>query len=104
VVGSQLGVGPFVEVGRQIFDGEGNTTATATASLNGKTLPPLTLRGKYTVNADCTGSLTLEVSPVNVRTGANFVITDAGREFRAIVTDEGVALTVVGKKQFADEE
>jgi hypothetical protein len=52
--------GPFAEVGRQTFDGKGNTDATATASANGN-IAQLTLQGTYVVNPDCTGSMTLFV-------------------------------------------
>jgi hypothetical protein len=52
--------GPFAEVGRQTFDGNGNTDATATASPNGN-IVKLTLQGTYVVNPDCTGSMTLYV-------------------------------------------
>src|SRR5215831_10182015 len=54
IVGT-LPAGPFAEVGRQTFDGDGYTAATATASVNGNSFP-VTLEGKYTVNPNCTGS------------------------------------------------
>ena len=41
--------GPFAEVGRQTFDGTGNTEATATTSSNGN-IAPETIKGTYTVN------------------------------------------------------
>ena len=54
--------GPFGEVGRQTFDGKGHTTAAATTSSNGN-IQPVTIEGTYTVKPDCTGSMTLNVSP-----------------------------------------
>ena len=95
--------GPFVQVGRQTFDGKGNTTATAITSVNGNSFP-VTIKGTYTVNPDCTGSLTLNVSPLDITVHADFVITDGGAEFRGMVTDSGSAVTVVGRKQFRSEE
>lgn len=92
----------FAQVGRQIFDGKGNTEATATTSVNGATFP-VTVRGTYTVNADCTGSLTIHVSPVGITVHADFVIVSDGAEFRGIVTDSGSAVTVVAKRQFRSE-
>jgi hypothetical protein len=89
----------FAQVGRQTFDGNGNTDATATTSINGASFP-VTIKGTYTVNADCTGSLTLQVSPVGLTVHADFVIASDGAEFRAIVTDPGSVVTVVAKKQF----
>jgi hypothetical protein len=104
-VGTLIGpeAGPFVQVGRQTFDGKDNTNATATTSLNGNSFP-VTINGTYSVNPDFTGSMTLNVSPVGVTVHADFVITSNGTEFRGMVTDLGSAVTVVGKKQFRTEE
>ena len=92
----------FAQVGRQTFDGKGNTEATATTSVNGASFP-VTIKGTYTVNPDCTGFLTLHVSPVGITVHADFVIVSDGEEFRAIVTDPGSVVTVVAKKQFRKE-
>jgi hypothetical protein len=91
--------GPFAEVGRQTFDGKGNTEGTATLSANGN-INKVTIEGTYTVNADCTGSMTLNVSPLGVTVHADFVIEDDGAELRAIVTDSGLVESRVYKKQF----
>jgi len=94
--------GPFAGVGTQTFDGKGNTFASATVSQNGNIFH-VTITGTYTVNSDCTGSMTLLVSPVGVTTHADFVIVRGGAEFRAINTDPGTVITTVGKKQFPDD-
>ena len=91
--------GPFAEVGRQTFDGHGNTDATATASANGN-IARLTLQGTYVVNPDCTGSLTLYVSPLGGTVNLDFVIDDDGAELRAIATDAGSVESRVYKMQF----
>src|SRR6202140_415170 len=67
--------GPFAEVGRQTFDGNGNTDATATASANGN-IAKLTMQGTYVVNPDCTGSMTLYVFELGGSFNADFVIDD----------------------------
>ncbi|HEY6126937.1 MAG TPA: hypothetical protein VIW23_02030 [Candidatus Acidoferrum sp.] len=90
--------GPFAEVGRQTFDGSGNTSATATLSANGNILK-VTIQGTYAVNSDCSGSMTLNVSPLGVTVHADFVIVSSGIEFRAIGTDSGVVESRVYKKQ-----
>src|ERR1700681_2083487 len=72
-------VGPFAEVGRQNFDGRGNTDATATLSANGN-IVRVTVQGTYVVNPDCTGSLTFDVSPLGATVNADFVIDDDGEE------------------------
>ncbi len=93
----------FAQVAKQSFDGKGNTEGTAITNTNGTSFP-VTLKGTYTVNADCTGSVTLQVSPVGITVHADLVIVSDGAEFHAIVTDPGSVVTVVGKKQFAKEE
>lgn len=92
--------GPFAEVGRQTFDGKGNTNATATVSSNGNILQHATIRGTYTVNADCTGSMTLYVVQFQATAHADFVIDRDGAEIRAIGTDSGVIESRVYRKQF----
>ena len=91
--------GAFGEIGRQTFDGQGNTEGAATATTNG-TLHHFTFQGTYVVNPDCTGSMTLHVSPINAR---DFVIDDDGAELRAITTGNvpGNTETRDYKKQFA---
>jgi hypothetical protein len=89
-------VGPFGEVGTQTFDGHGKApTGTATVSANG-TLYQLTITGTYTVNSDCTGTLTLQATfPPSTGIGTVpfkrfFVIDSIGTEFQAIETGTSV--------------
>ena len=91
--------GPFAEVGRQTFDGKGNTDATATSSANGN-IVQVTISGTYTVNPDCTGTMTLNVSPLGATVHVDFVIGDDGVEIRAIVPEAGVVESRVYRKQF----
>ena len=90
--------GPFAIVGRQIFDGNGATTAAATVSQNGNIIP-VTLEGTYTVNSDCTGTFAVEISPVDITTHLFFVIDDHGKEFQVIQTDPHVVVTGTGRRQ-----
>ena len=87
------------EVGRQTFDGKGNTDATATLSTNGNP-STVTINGTYTVNRDCTGSMTLYVVQFMATVHLDFVIDDDGAEIRAIVTDANLVESRVYKKQF----
>ena len=92
--------GPIAQIGRQTFDGRGNTDATATLSANGN-IVRVTVQGTYAVNPDCTGSMTLFVSPFGSTVEADFVIDDDGAEIRAIITDTGAIESLVFKKQFS---
>ena len=94
--------GPFGEIGRQTFDGQGNTDGTATLAANGN-LRRVTWQGTYVVNPDCTGSMTLYVSPIGATVPLDFVIDDDGTELRAITTGNvtGNTETRVYKRQFS---
>jgi len=92
-------VGPFGEIGLQTFDGRGNTEGLATLSANGN-IRRGTFQGSYVVNEDCTGSMTLGVSPIGSTVGLDFVIDGDGAEIRAIVTGTGSIETRVYAKQF----
>jgi hypothetical protein len=52
------------------------------------------------VNPDCTGTLTLQISPVGLTSHAFFVIDDNGAWLKAINTDPGTVVTTIGRKQF----
>jgi hypothetical protein len=91
--------GPFAEVGRQTFDGKGQTEATAILSANGD-ISQVTVEGTYTVKSDCTGTMTLNVSPFGSTVDLNFVIDKDGSEIRAIVSDANVIESRVYRKQF----
>ena len=90
--------GPFGEIGRQTFDGHGNTTATATINANGN-IVNVTIEGTYKVNPDCTGSMTRNVSPLGVTAHDDLVIDDDGVEIRTVATDPGAIETYVYRKQ-----
>jgi len=95
-------LGPFGEIGRQTFDGRGNTEGAATLSGNGN-INRVTFQGTYAVNPDCTGDMTLYVSPFGSTVTLDFVIDDGGNELRAIVTVAGVVETRVYRKQVSRE-
>jgi hypothetical protein len=90
--------GPYAEVGRQTFDGHGNTAAAANISANGN-IVPITLQGTYTVGPDCTGSMTLAVSPLDITVNLYFVIDGDGEQLRTIHTDPGVVESGIFSKQ-----
>jgi len=91
--------GAIAQIGLQTFDGRGNTHAAATLSANGN-IVRATAEGSYVVNPDCTGSLTLFVSPFGSTVNADFVIDDDGSELRAVITDVGAVESLVFRSSF----
>lgn len=59
--GTVVGIGPRTAMGVFTFDGEGNLqNGIATSSLNGA-IASETFSGTYTVNPDCTGTISIDI-------------------------------------------
>lgn len=88
--------GPVATVGKIVFDGLGNlqvpivTIVAANPPLN--VTPPVPISGSYTINHDCTGTLTLNFSP-NPNGHYNLVISPDGQRVTMIATDKGDVIT-----------
>lgn len=88
--------GPVATMGKIVFDGLGSlqipivTIVAANPPLN--VTPPVPISGSYTVNRDCTGSLTLNFAP-NPNAHYNLVISPDGQRMAMIATDKGDVLT-----------
>lgn len=85
--------GPLAGVGIDTFDGNGGVTTTATLSINGN-IVPLTAKGTYQVNPDCSGTYILP------GTTLFFVIANSGNEIHAVCVDPGVVLNHTFRRQF----
>ena len=79
------------------FDGRGSLFATYNVNLGGV---PFKGRffGTYTVDDDCTGTVTLQLPILGISTNGSFIIVNAGQETFFTGTDDGVAITGVTKK------
>ena len=91
--------GPMANVGTLTFDGNGAVTGTLINSLNGN-IVPATETGTYKVDPDCTGTYTVQISPLGITGNAFFVIDESGNELQIITTDPGVVITCVARRQF----
>jgi hypothetical protein len=85
--------------GRMVSDGGGSVTGADTYSFDG-TIVKRQYTGSYTVNADCTGSLTVTDSSGSGGS-FDFVIVAGGAEVEVVETDSGYALTGTLKQQAA---
>jgi len=88
----------FANIGVVTFDGQGNLFASDTFSFGGK-IGQETFSGPYTVNPNCTGSMTLTFSPGGGTGHFDFVLDDHAKEVRVIAKDAGQAITFVARKQ-----
>jgi hypothetical protein len=85
---------PFAAVGKLVFDGNGNLANSATVSIGGvitQYAQNYTNLGRYRLNPDCTGFLSIfsSAAPVNY----NIIVVNNGKELRLVSTDFGVAIS-----------
>ena len=92
--GTIVGVGPISIVGTIEYDGSGGFVRKETTVINGHVLPPETIQGTYTVNANCTGTTVDSLGHHSV-----FVIVNHGKATYAEGTDPGSVITVLSEKQ-----
>lgn len=86
--GTAVGVGPVTFVGKITYDGKGNSTNPFTGSFNGAIFKGL-LTATYTVNSDCTGSLTASDGSSHY----DFVVSPNGSKVNFIETDKGFVVS-----------
>jgi len=80
-------------IAKTTFDGNGNLTQVDAVAVNGNTLQvwrPGT--GTYSVNSDCTGTMTL-LNPDQPPLHLAILVSDSGDLIHTVVTDPGFAVT-----------
>jgi hypothetical protein len=92
--------GPWAGVGRLTFDRHGNVTGTGILNRGGDVLN-LTFSGTYSVDTDCTGSMSIDV----IGSGEDFgifgysmVFVDDSKEVHMADAEPGFVTNVDGKK------
>jgi hypothetical protein len=83
---------PAAAAGLLALDGHGNLTGTQTRVVASSPLDE-TFTGTYTVNPDCTGSLTLLVQPDTRTSTVKVVWTNTTKSISAVFTTPGFTLT-----------
>jgi len=91
--------GPFTGVLAETYDGKGGVTSAGTISVNGTAIP-VTGKGTYTVNPDCSGSYTVQLSPIGATGHYFFVILDSGNGFAFVCTDPGFVFSGTSRRQY----
>jgi len=95
---------PVAGVGTFTLDKDGKATGGGPYK-SGNTLSHVTFSGTYTVNADCTGSLSLDTIIDGQDLGNiefDQVFGDSMNEFHWIARSQELVVNVDGKKQFRD--
>jgi hypothetical protein len=101
-IGDQFGdVFDYSESGRLVADANGGFSGTETVSNDESISRGVQFNGPYTVNDDCTGTMTFKDN--NGRTTANYdiVITGNGSKIEAIESDQTTNIAGTATQQFA---
>jgi hypothetical protein len=101
-------VGPLVGVAITTFDGEGNLSQVDSVVIGGSQVADFThppAGGTYSVNANCTGTFTIEFRDGRPPVTVDFVIVDNGREIDTVVLPPPgavgpLATRSIGKRRF----
>jgi hypothetical protein len=91
-------------IAKQTYDGRGNLTQLDAVATNGNMAPgwrPGT--GTYSVNPDCTGTMTLSV-PGLPDVHIQFIVAQSGKTIHQVVTDPGLATTAEGERVFTTQQ
>jgi len=91
-------------IAKTTFDGDGELTQADTVAVNGHiegVWHPST--GAYTVNSDCTGTMTL-ISTGQPTLHLAILVSQSGNHIHAVVTDPGLATTSDAERVWAHED
>ena len=98
--GAPLIPGPFVAVGRIVFDGTGGVTTVRSLSDNGVIVQNDVGSGTYSLNQNCTGSFNISVvTPSGTVILTLDIVLDDNNQIRGVVTTPNIALALEGRKQ-----
>jgi hypothetical protein len=78
--------------GKDIFDGKGKFESLATISIGGDIIPGDAAPGTYTVNPDCTGTVTVQMKPPVPDVHLDIFVAPDGDKLFTIQTDSGNVL------------
>ena len=92
VTGLDLGTGQMAAAGRLTLNGTGAISGTLTVSIYGVVTSAATVTGSYTINSNCTG--TVSITPKALKTmNFNLLVVNADKEILAIETDTNTVVT-----------
>jgi hypothetical protein len=84
---------PESVTGKDFIYGNGKLDSLATISVGGTIIPNDAAPGTYTVNSDCTGTLTIHMTPPVADVHLDIFVAPNGSEYFTIQTDPGNVLS-----------
>jgi hypothetical protein len=95
--GNFTGVGNVAFSGQITLDGAGNLSGTDSGSIAGQIFTDASVSGTYSVNSNCTGSATLQVTGEAAQ-HVNFVVFNGGQNLYLIETDSNTTVSGEGQQ------
>ncbi len=95
---NQGGLNFLSSSGSFVADGQGNLTGKETDSFSGSVIRADAYTGSYTVNSDCTGTLTTVSQTVGTSI-YDFVLTGNGNSLQMVEADSGTNVAGTARKQ-----
>ena len=92
---------PFAQAGRELFNGDGTMSGIATANFNGA-VAQVTYTGTYTVEANCTGTVTF-TDDKSVVSHYDIAIENGGAEFGFVQTDANIVTAAFERRRTASQ-
>jgi hypothetical protein len=83
---------PIGVAGKDIIYGNGKFDSLVTISIGGNIIPDDAAPGTYTVNSDCTGTFTVNMTPPTPDVHLDIFVAPDGSEYFTIQTDPGNVL------------
>jgi len=90
--GNIIGFGPIAGVGIEAYDGAGNHAGTQNVNINGFPVVNQPASGTYSVNANCTGTQTINQPDGQV---VHLTFAIVGKQVFGLQTDPGAVVTSV---------
>lgn len=84
---------PLGVTGKGVFHGNGAIDTLATLSVGGSIVPDDAAPGTYTLNSNCTGTVTVHMTPPTPDVHLDIFVAPDGEEIFAIETDAGTVLS-----------
>lgn len=92
---------PFAQSGREVFNGDGTMSGVGTGNFNGE-IARVTYSGTYTVDADCSGTVTF-TDGEGVVSHYDIFLADGGAELGFVQTDANVVTAAFQRRRASSD-
>ncbi len=94
-----LNQGVYAEAGGLVADGNGALTGVSTSNVDGTVQRGQKFSGTYTINADCSGNMTLTDASGNAMGLRDIVLTNGGKQVAMVDADTNIIISGTATQQ-----